>query len=433
MKNYRYLIPLALIAVFVLSIYMKYDSNQSKNQEYEAYLKEARDDRELEIYVDAEAEYQQALEIRPSLALSLELGEMYLEAGADRETEDWGETMIEQYPEEADAYIYLMDFYLGKQEYDSFFTLYEESKDREVSSGHIDEVYEKNRYQYYFLNEYLETGVFSGGYCPVKSEKLWGYISESGAKATPYVFQEAGAFSGGLAPVVDHDGETYYIDESGNKKEVVRNVERIRNLGMTRNGICLLYDGSSWGYYTLDGELLFGDYEEASSLGNGVAAVKKDGKWSLINEEGKELTEERFDGVITDERNIVYRNERLFVQKGQNYYLVDSSGKQITDQAYEDARLFQGDGYAAVKVNGLWGFIDTEGKMIIDPVYEDAGSFSNGLAAVQYANRWGYIDLENQMVIPNQFEGAKEFTGRGSAFVQQNGVWELLLLYSYNH
>ncbi len=433
MKNYRYLIPLVLTAVFILSIYMKYDSNQSKNREYETYLKEARENRKLEIYVDAEEEYQQALEIRPSLSLSLELGEMYLEANAERKTEDWGNWMIEQYPEDADAYIYLMDFYLGKQEYDSFFTLYEESKDREVASEYIDEVYEKNRYQYYFLDEYLETGVFSGGYCSVKSEELWGYINEKGTKTVPYVYQEAGAFSDGLAPVVDYDGETYYIDESGNKKEVVQNVDKIRKLGMAHNGISPLYDGSSWGYYTMEGKLLFGGYEEASSLGNGIAAVKKDGKWSLINEEGKELTKERFDGVIMDEKNIVYRNERLFVQKGLNYYLVDSSGKQITDQAYEDARLFQGDGYAAVKINGLWGFIDTNGKMIIDPVYEDAGSFSNGLAAVQYGSRWGYIDLENQMVIPNQFEGAKEFTGQGSAFVLQNGVWELLLLYSYNH
>lgn len=48
---------------------------------------------------------------------------------------------------------------------------------------------------------------------------------------------------------------------------------------------------------------------------------------------------------------------------------------------YGDARPFQ-EGFAAVQVNGKWGYIDSTGEVKIEPTYQNAYSFSDGYAVV---------------------------------------------------
>lgn len=58
---------------------------------------------------------------------------------------------------------------------------------------------------------------------------------------------------------------------------------------------------------------------------------------------------------------------------------------------FDDALAFSG-GLAAVKVNGVWGYIDTSGEFAIDPAFEEAGSFVGNLAAVKRNGVWCVID-----------------------------------------
>ena len=53
----------------------------------------------------------------------------------------------------------------------------------------------------------------------------------------------------------------------------------------------------------------------------------------------------------------------------------------IIEPQYEDAKTF-GDGYAAVKVDGKWGFINEEGQMVVEPQYDWANGVSDGYAVV---------------------------------------------------
>ena len=46
---------------------------------------------------------------------------------------------------------------------------------------------------------------------------------------------------------------------------------------------------------------------------------------------------------------------------------------------YEEVRPFE-DGYAAVKLNGKWGYINENGEMVIEPRYDWAGYVSEGVA-----------------------------------------------------
>jgi len=134
-----------------------------------------------------------------------------------------------------------------------------------------------------------------------------------------------------------------------------------------------------------------------------------------------------------DEKEIAYRNERAFVQIENKYYMVDGTGNQVTNIAYQDAKTFLSQSYAPVKQNGKWGFTDADGNMVIKPMYEDARGFINGLAAVKSNGSWGYINEENEMVIESSFEDAMDFNNDGCAFIKQQDQWSLLILFSHNY
>lgn len=81
-------------------------------------------------------------------------------------------------------------------------------------------------------------------------------------------------------------------------------------------------------------------------MGNGIAAVKEKDKWHLIDEKGKKVTDDEYDEIAMDEKGVVYRNDRIFAKAAGKYYLLDENGKKVTDDTFEDARPFNGEGYA---------------------------------------------------------------------------------------
>ena len=435
MKRYKFLVPILLVFLFGISVYKLCSDRAAAQEKYDGLLASARGYRSQGIVVDANKDYQAALEMRPSADLALELGAMYLENDLQGTAADWGEELVSDYPKDVRVYEYLMGIYQTKGDYGECFDLYEKAVGRQLSSEKLEEIYGEIKYTYTMgVASYADAGIFSGKLSPVKIKELWGYVNQNGKLVVDAKFKEVGAYLSELAPVVEPDGSAYYIDGSGNKKHVVQNGENIQKLGIVSGTIYSLYNGKTWEFCSLENDLpLFGGYEDASGLGNGVAAVRQGNKWGLINDSGEALTQAVYDEVLQDEKTVVYRNGRLFVKQGSGCFMIDSAGNKIGDQTFEAARIFADATYAAVKQNGKWGFVDRDGGMVIPPQYEEARSFSNGLAAVKQGGRWGFIDLENNMAIEPQFQGAKDFNTTGSAFVQLDSEWLYLSLYQYHH
>lgn len=433
MKNYKFLVPIILVVIFIGSIYMLYDTKATQMQAYKAALIEARGFREKDIQVDAEDYYMQALELNPSLDLYVEIGEFYLETEQSKKAIEWGETTTAIYPENVKGYEFLMGIYHQKEDYIECFDIADVVEKRKLKSVFIDEIIEQIQFTFYFNGEYDEVGIFSGGLCPVRNGQKWGYVNQSGVRAIDLQFSYAGPFAQGLAPVTDGEGNSYYIDTAGNKKHVVLGVEKIEKLGLIERELFSMYNGSEWMFYNTNHELVFGSFEDASAIGNGVAAVKSNGKWSLVDRSGTKLVEGSFANVVMDEKGVVYRNERLFVSGGEGYQMINSAGEKIGSENYDEARIFNDATYAAVKMDGKWGFVDKDGEKVINPQYEDARSFANGFAAVKKNGLWGFINTEGKIVIEFQFDGARDFNSNGCVFVLTDSEWELLRLYKSNH
>lgn len=436
MKNYKNLVPIGLVVFMGVGIYSVFANAATENSDYHAYLKKARKDAKLEVIEEAVQYYGKALELNDSIELRMEVGELYADQGWTSEAIQWGESIISKYPKESAGYEFLLKEYIEDEEYKDCFVLRDQAKARKAESKKFDELMSKIDYVYeYGFDAYDEVSVYSNGWCAVKTEDLWGYANEKGETKITAEFAWAGPFSADeVAPVKSEKGEFYYISDTGNKKIALQNIKKCTDIGLSSNGILVAADNEKYGYYDPNFKKIVGNYEYASAINGDIAAVKEGSKWKLIDAKGKVRGEDSYESVILDDKGIAFRNDRAFVEKADGYYLVDDKGKKIGKQKYEDARLFlEADGYAAVKVDGKWGFVDKTGKMVIEPQFADAHSFANGYAAIKKNGKWGFIDENGEIVIRAQFEDARDFNDKGNVFVKDGTQWRLLELLRNNY
>ena len=96
MKNYRFLVMIGMVALLGGSVYKTYDSRKTLNDNYESAIEDARENRKLGVWVNAEEDYLNAIDIKDNVDVRVELGEMYLAAGNKATAVKWGEKTVDQ-------------------------------------------------------------------------------------------------------------------------------------------------------------------------------------------------------------------------------------------------------------------------------------------------------------------------------------------------
>lgn len=434
MKNYKKIVPLALVVLMILSCYKLIADAKVLETEYMEYIEVARGKKAEGIYVESFKLYKKAFDMKNSLGLADEISEVISLQDNDRDKVAWGKYMMEKYPTDSNGYEYLMENYALEKNYANCFEIYEEAKKRMALSDRMNVLRKGMEYEYTCCFEaYGNVGTYGNDYCAVEKDGLWGYVNETGKLAIPLKFQEAGVFGTELAPVKGTGGDIYFIDKGGNKTMVVPKQTQEGKAGFFDNNIYALSDGTKYRYYDRNGKMLLESFDLATTFNYNVAAVKQAEDWYFISNTGAKINEEKYREVALDEKQIAFRNERAFAQKDEGYIMIDLNGKQVSKQLYDDARPFLDNTYAAVKIGEKWGFVDKTGKILIEPKFEEAESFSNGFAAAKENNFWGYIDTKGNFVIKPSFEEAKAFTKNECSFIKTNEKWVLLKLLRSNY
>lgn len=121
-------------------------------------------------------------------------------------------------------------------------------------------------------------------------------------------------------------------------------------------------------------------YDVVHSFNNGLAYVENQDGYGVINKDGREIVScgNTMKGSIGE--------GLIAVSKDGKYGYVDINGDLVIPYTYDNAQAFSG-GWAPVskKINDdeKWGFIDKTGKLMINYKYEDViYGFNNGTAVV---------------------------------------------------
>lgn len=433
MKNYKKLMPIVLAVLLVLSCYKLISDSKVKENQYLAYLEDARLKKEQGIYADSFALFKKALDMHSSMELIREMGEVVLAQGDKRENIIWGEYVVERYPTSSDGYEFLIQVYEQEENYQSCFQVYEQAKQRQSVSKQMQELIGTIEYEYKLsYDKYDDVSVFADGFCAVKEEEKWGYVNNEGELVIPLQYEEAGTFGSLRAPVKEEQ-ELYYIDKTGKKSMIIPKEIKAEKIGFFENNIYAVGNAKGYQYCDEEGTVLFGPYQEATTFNYDRAAVKQEDRWHFIKRDGQKLNETTYQAVITDEKGISFRNERAFAVGEDEYQMLDTEGNVVSEETFTDAKVFLDNTYAAVRKGIRWGFVDKEGNMVIEPQFEEAHSFSHGFAAVKKGNTWGFINLDGEMVIAPAFQDVTDFNEKERCFVKQNDEWVMLKLLRSNY
>lgn len=139
-----------------------------------------------------------------------------------------------------------------------------------------------------------------------------------------------------------------------------------------------------------------------------LISVSQNGKWGVINREGKEIIPLLYDAV----QDYSFRKELCWVKKEGRYGAIDESGNLIIPIVYETEFRFYNHQPAKVKKDGKWGFIDEDGKIVIPFKYSSTRGFGYDgyLAPVSLDSKYGFIDKKGNVIIPLQYEFTDEFS-----------------------
>jgi tetratricopeptide (TPR) repeat protein len=318
MKNYRLIVPIALVVFLILSWFTLISGAVNKNSQYEDLLATARDFAGKKIAKYAVENYRKALEIEDSPAIRQEVADLYKSLELHEERLIWCEQFITDFPTSPEAYDSLLDAYIIDEKYERVFDILEVAEKRSVDSEFIRET--RNRLAYLTkltYDTYEDVGVFSQNRCPVMNDKgLWGYLSHTGRKLSRFEYSAAGPFtSSGFAPVVSKEGEAFFIDKDND--QVTEIDERFARLGPIVSDV-FPAEAKDGKYYLVNrnNEILSEPYDFVSSVNSGVAIAKSGTQWVRIDTSGVPISGQAYSDVVLDDRGFFNRNERYFAKEG---------------------------------------------------------------------------------------------------------------------
>lgn len=420
----------AIILAGVIVALTVITSAVSKTNEYNGYIKVARANADNQVPYIACMNYEKAFEIKCEdegvykeyLKQCEILGSNFYDKAVKNYTV--------KFPMSVNAYETICDYYYNAGNFKEIISLTLEANEKGIANERI-----KNWYYecFYMINRVMvgleEANSFLGNVALVKKDGLYGYASSEGSYALAPTYKKASQMLNGVAAV--NDGKEWFLINSAGYK-IARPTEKMDYLSFPNNNLVPIGKNNKY-TFTNTGLAIPKEfkYDYVSNFKNELAAVKKDGKWALVNSEGKNITDFDYEDVLLDEYGTCISNGVIFVKESGKYYMVDAKGKKISDQGFDNAYSFVSDQPAAVCVDGKWGFIDVEGKMVIEPKYDKAKSFSIGLAPVCVKGTWKYINTSEENLIKETFSDAKPFAANGIAAIKQNDVWSYIKLLGY--
>jgi hypothetical protein len=175
-------------------------------------------------------------------------------------------------------------------------------------------------------------------------------------------------------------------------------------------------------------------YGETQDFEDGVAWVREDNVWWLIDKKGNKLTTERITstmGKFSEGLALAYQDERqVYVDKAGQIVLKIEFEAGDNDDSYAPLafprRYYSPDGFGYYENDYSYSYDgyspsfsrygDNRAPSFLQTA-ENTGDFSGGLASVRKGRKWGYIDKTGTFKIPEKFDWAGNFS-EGLAWVK---------------
>lgn len=153
----------------------------------------------------------------------------------------------------------------------------------------------------------------------------------------------------------------------------------------------------------------------------GFAMVKVNGLWGYMNSSLNMAVPATFNRATYFDKGIGIG------KKARSVYVIHSDGREtiIPFEGLTDGKPFS-EGFSAVRIDGLYGFVNSNAELKIEPKYKVVGPFSNGLAVASIkGDSVGFINTNGEWVIEPIYDKAHDFS-EGFARAKKGPKWILI-------
>lgn len=421
---------LGMIAVIALGWFVVIQTKNAKPREIQKHLELAQKKEEQQIYVDALAEYKAVLELDPErIDVYQKVVMLDYKMGQFSEFETQANALLKKTPNSYEVLNTLLSYYDENSKQDKALALLKQLIKQAPNDETIAALYKERRGTYTDERLYFTSiSDFWNGYAVIERDGKFGLINESGSIVVEPTYDGIGVFdSNGLYAPVKLGEEEYFIDKQGNRK--LASDKGYTNFGIFSEDVApAVFDGM-YGYVNDKFSHTEFIWEYLGPMYNDMAAAKQNGKWGIINNKFTELTGYVYDEIAVNDFGICAAQSVVLAKENDKWGIVGNTGEFVVSPYYEDVKPFyEGGAFAAVKKDGLWGFVTFSGLELGSFVYEDAFSFCGSFAAVKQDGLWGVIDGNLEWVINPVFEDVMTMNESGYMAVQKDGLWKWIHL-----
>ena len=206
--------------------------------------------------------------------------------------------------------------------------------------------------------------------------------------------------------VINKDNKELYTEY--NIISPLENSDNSGNLWYEEDVFMVQKDGK-YGLIDIDGKVILEpEYEEIytlKGLKNSIL-IKKDGKFGLVNAKGAVIINPEYSSIEKFDDD--YRHGYITVDSNQKYGLVSYAGSKILENNYEKIDQIYGENYFSIQEGGKQKIINSKGEKVLESGFDKITQInSDGLVFVK-DNKYGFMNFDGSEIIKPTYTDLKE-------------------------
>ena len=158
-------------------------------------------------------------------------------------------------------------------------------------------------------------------------------------------------------------------------------------------------------------------------------------KTKVLNDKNEEIFKEydKIEAIQNTDKsgNLIYEQNVLKVQKDGKYGLIDFDGKEVISMDYQDITAISGiENSFKVKKDNKCGIVDSDGKTVIQAQYADIDILGkdnkSGFIVKNDSGKYGIVDYSNTQVLESKYDSIEKVYGNDMYVVTVNGKQKIV-------
>ena len=206
--------------------------------------------------------------------------------------------------------------------------------------------------------------------------------------------------------VINKENKEIYSEYE--KVEPLENYDSSGNAWYEKDLIKVQKNGK-YGLIDIDGkeilDIEYDDIETLKGLENSIL-VKKDNKYGLVNKSGAIIIKPEY--IKIEKYDQDYNKGYITIDSDNKYGLVTYAGSKILENKYEKIDAIYGEKYHVIEEKGKQIVIDSDGKNVLNSGYDKISQLNNDGIVFIKDKKYGFMDYEGKEIIKPEYDKLKE-------------------------